>query len=114
MTKVPYCFPRDPWPTALPGAQPKFAARLLQGRYVVGLTDVEREERYLMSADLLEQLTAHVRHNRTQQSTEPLESYLLRLEQMVRDQGGEVSPIEMTWVFQQLRTLHGLHAIDNP
>ena len=39
MPKIPDSFPLDPWPAALSGAQPKLAVRLIDGKYVTGLTD---------------------------------------------------------------------------
>lgn len=42
---VPDDYPDDPYPSGLGGAQPKFSARLIDGRYVVGVTDAERAER---------------------------------------------------------------------
>ncbi|OYU44721.1 MAG: hypothetical protein CFE44_11435, partial [Burkholderiales bacterium PBB4] len=51
---VPEDFPRDPFPAALAGSQMKLAARLIDGRYVVGLTDEERYGRFLMCSDLVE------------------------------------------------------------
>ena len=45
MPKIPDSFPLDPWPAALSGAQPKLAVRLIDGKYVTGLTDAERIER---------------------------------------------------------------------
>ncbi|CAE6895246.1 hypothetical protein R69927_05054 [Paraburkholderia domus] len=45
MMRVPDDFPRDAAPAALAGAQPKLAARMINGRFVVGLTEEERMER---------------------------------------------------------------------
>lgn len=42
---VPEDFPHDPVPAAIAGAQMKFAAREVDGRYVVGLTEDERRGR---------------------------------------------------------------------
>lgn len=100
---VPASFPRDSWPASLAGAQPKFSARLINGKYIVGLTNEERLERYLLCADLLEQMAAYSRRKRAQSPDEPLQDFLQRLEVAVRGKNWEVSPIEITWVLAQLK-----------
>ncbi len=45
MNGVPEVFPRGDTAATIPGAQPKFIARKIDGRYVVGLTKEERHER---------------------------------------------------------------------
>jgi len=50
--KVPNDLPRDVTPTALAGADPKLAERMISGRFVVGLTDAERFERCQICGDL--------------------------------------------------------------
>lgn len=52
-------FPRDPFPSTLPGSQPKFLAWQIDGCYVVGLTEDERKERFLACRDLVAQVTAY-------------------------------------------------------
>jgi hypothetical protein len=63
-TVVPFDFPRNPFPASLSGCQPKVAARFIDGRYVVGLTDAELEGRYICCADLVEQLSIYVQVTR--------------------------------------------------
>ena len=57
MPKIPDSFPLDPWPAALSGAQPKLAVRLIDGKYVTGLTDAERIERYEICEALAQRLS---------------------------------------------------------
>lgn len=54
--EVPADFPRSTHTGALPGAAPKLLARMLNGRYVVGLTAEELAVRYDGCVDLVEQL----------------------------------------------------------
>ncbi len=61
---VPDDFPRHPFPASLPGAQPKFSARLIDGRYVVGPTEDELIARFLMCSDLVDQLTSYTERKR--------------------------------------------------
>lgn len=58
---VPPDFPRETMPGAVTGVQPKLLARLIDGEYVVGMTDAELHERYVMCHDLVEQLVAYCR-----------------------------------------------------
>lgn len=55
-TVVPADFPRSTQSGVLPGAAPKLLARLIEGRYVVGLTAQELAVRYEGCLDLVEQL----------------------------------------------------------
>lgn len=103
MTHIPDYFPWDPWPTAMPGAQPKFSARLIGGRFVVGLTASEREERYRMCTDLLDQLKDHLRDFQAMRPEKLSASYLGQLEQAVRSKRTDISSIEITWMFRQLK-----------
>jgi len=53
---VPADSPRGTQACTLPGAAPKFLARFIDGRYVVGLTPEEVEVRHRGCVDLVEQL----------------------------------------------------------
>lgn len=58
---IPDSFPRGGAQGAVPGAQPKFLARLIEGRYVCGATDDEVRIRYLICADYVTRMSAHLR-----------------------------------------------------
>ncbi len=77
-------FPRDPWPAALSGAQPKLAVRLVAGQYVAGISAEERVARYAMCADLVEQLVAYCRRKLTECPEKPLETLLEQIDAAVR------------------------------
>lgn len=100
---VPDDFPRDPWPTAVAGVQPKVAARLIGGKYVVGLTPVELAVRYDNCADLVLQLTAYCERKLTADPSLVLDEYLPKVEQASLAKGWDVSPIEMSWIFGKVR-----------
>src|SRR5260370_16031442 len=55
-SQVPADFPWDPTPALLSGTQPKLAGRLIDGRFVVGLTAEDRCIRWDMLAGLRQQL----------------------------------------------------------
>lgn len=58
---VPVDFPHNSSTAAITGTQTKFSARLIDGKYVVGLKPRERYERCLNCIDILEQLVTYVR-----------------------------------------------------
>lgn len=100
---VPEGFPRDPWPAALPGAQKKYSARLINGRYIVGLTGEELVERYQLCEDMVQQLVAYSRRKLPTNPCESQEAFLAKLEEGVRAQDLDVSPIEISWVMARVR-----------
>ena len=58
---VPPDFPRETLPGAVTGVQPKLLARIVDGKYLVGTTDAELQERYAICQDLAKQLVAYSR-----------------------------------------------------
>ncbi len=100
---VPDDFPHDPFPAALPGAQPKFAARLIDGRYVVGLTPEERTERYVGCLDLVDQLTAYVNRKIAEKPDLTQSSVLDSLSSRMPHQGWDVGKSELEWIEKHLR-----------
>lgn len=103
MVEVPQSFPRDPWPAAIAGAQPKLAARLIDGRYVVGMTKDELFERYVICEDLVQQLVVYCKRKRKEHPEWSLDELLLKIERGVQTKGWDVSPIEIAWMMQRLR-----------
>jgi hypothetical protein len=101
---VPSDFPRDPFPAALSGSQPKFSARLIDGRYVVGLTQEERKERYLACIDLVDQLTAYVNRKKAQKPDLPMSAILDNVAGRIAHQGWELGSVELDWIMKQLRS----------
>ena len=100
---VPKDFPCDPFPAALGGAQMKFAARLVNDRYVVGLTKEEREERYLMCEDMVVQLTAYVERKQTERKDLTLPQLLDGIDKSIRQKGWDIGHVEFDWVMRRLR-----------
>ncbi|MDW5443802.1 hypothetical protein [Polaromonas sp. SM01] len=103
MAEIPASFPRDPWPAAIPGAQPKLAARLIDGCYIVGMTDEELLERYEMCEDLIQQLLVYCKRKQTEHPEWSREALLQKVEKSARTQGWDISPIEITWLIGRLR-----------
>lgn len=100
---VPDDFPRDPFPAALSGCQPKFSARLVAGKYVVGLTKEERAERYLGCLDLVDHLTAYVNRKRAQKPDLTTDALLDNVESRIPHQGWDLGKTEVSWIAKQLR-----------
>lgn len=100
---VPSDFPRDPFPAALSGSQPKFSARLIDGQYVVGLTQEERKQRYLACVDLVDQLTAYVKRKHTQRPDVTLPAVLDNVASRIPYQGWDLGRSEIDWIVKHLR-----------
>lgn len=100
---VPDDYPRDPCPAALGGAQTKFAARLVEGRFVVGLTDEERRERYLYCANWVESLVAYIPKKRLRRADMSLEDVLQYVHAGIRSERGDLGEVELYWIMAKLR-----------
>lgn len=90
---VPADFPWDPFPASLSGAQPKVAARLIDGRYVTGLTEDERRGRFLMCGDLVEQVIAYTLRKHPLRPDLTLEQFLNEVDKSMRLKGWEVGSV---------------------
>lgn len=100
---VPEDFPRHPFPASLSGAQPKFSARLIDGRYVVGPTEDELTARFLMCSDLVEQLTSYTEKKRHERKELRLAALLDQVDVGIRRKGWEVDKLELDWIMNHLR-----------
>lgn len=101
---VPEDFPRDVAPASLAGAHPKLAGRLIDGKFVVGLTEEERLERWSMCEDLAQQLVGVARKDA---SKYPDNSREVTLERLRRGIEGKqwTSVVETDWLMTRLRSL---------
>jgi hypothetical protein len=104
MMKVPDDFPHDVAPAALAGAQPKLAARMINGRFVVGLTEEARSERRQICEDLAQQLIVPARKDAAKY---PQNSHDVVLERIRDAIAGKYwgSVVEMNWIIVRLRAL---------
>ncbi|MGF6902995.1 hypothetical protein [Paraburkholderia sp. GAS348] len=104
MTKVPDDFPRDVAPAALAGAQPKLAARMINGRFVVGLTEDERLERWQICEDLALQLMVPARKEAAKYPQNSHDVVLGRIGDAIAGKDW-CSVVEMNWIIARLREL---------
>lgn len=103
---VPEDFPHDTAPASLAGTQPKLAGRMIDGKFVVGLTAEERFERWMVCEDLAQNLVT-IAHNDA--AKYPEHSREVTLQRVRRGVEGKrwVSVVEAEWLVVRLRTLLG-------
>lgn len=102
--------PEDfPWktPPVVSGAQPKLAARLDDGKYVVGETAAERDVRWDYYEDLAQQLVKPALKDSEKRPENSHEKTLQRVKKTVADKGWVEGDAEMGWLIQRLRVLLG-------
>lgn len=105
MSKVPEDFPRVVPDVTMPGAQLKFAAREIDGRFVVGLTEEELCERWEYCEDLAQQLAARTQRKKAAGLISDLDVFYKETEQRVRGQGWDLSNDEVVWLMNRMRVL---------
>jgi len=102
---VPEDFPWEPWPALLAGAQPKFAGRLIDGKFIVGLTAEERAERYLMCQDLVDQLVSYCQRKASEHPDSTRDALLAGVEKGIRGKQVEwgLGWPEVDWIVGRVR-----------
>jgi hypothetical protein len=105
-SQVPTNFPWDPTPALLSGTHPKLAGRMLDGRFVVGLTAEERWVQWDMCEDLARQL---VKKTLQDAAKFPMHSHDVTLKRMRKgiERKGWTAPLETDWLVERLRVLLG-------
>lgn len=106
MVDVPEDFSRGfAAPTTVPGAQQKFMARKIDGRFVVELTKEELRARWLYCEDLAQQLAARTLRKQAAGLVQNLDTFYCETEHRVRGQGWDLSKEEITWLMKRTRIL---------
>ncbi len=95
-------FPRDPFPGAVPGAQPKVLARKIGDHYVVGLTDEELQERYDVCVDLVQQLIPYCIRKLDENPTWTQTNILFKVANSAQSKKWGLSSLEVDWVVKRL------------
>ncbi len=103
--KVPDDFPRVAFPASVAGAQAKFGGRMIHGRFVVGLTEAERAERYAMCLDLVTQLAGYFRRKAVEPPARSQDELLNWVERGVRNKQAawQLGGPEVDWIVEQMR-----------
>ena len=111
MKQVPDDFPRDTNLSSVSGVQPKLPVRLVEGRYIVGLTEGEFLLRYEYCDDLVQQLVAYCQRKADEH---PEWSHEITLERMakgvaLKGESGEwdITENEQQWMVSQIKLLLG-------
>lgn len=106
---VPADFPRGTQACTLPGAAPKFLARFVDGRYVVGLTPEEVAVRHRGCVDLVEQLQKTVLQFAAQNPAWTKAQLCERLRRGITHEQHrwELSSDEAEWVLAELARREG-------
>ena len=101
---VPADFPWHPTPASLSGSQPKLAGRMIDGKFVVGLTAEERRVRWDMCEDLAQQLVPKALKDAAKY---PQHSHDVTLGRMRRAIEGKqwTEGSETDWLMERLRVL---------
>lgn len=106
---VPNDFPREGPIVSIAGVQPKMAARLIDGKYVVGWTPEELQERYESCEDLARQLASYCVRKALENPDWSREFNLQRTARGMSEKvmGGhwDVTAAEQVWVMERVRLL---------
>lgn len=103
---APDDFPWDRTPPLLSGSQPKLAGRMINGRFVVGQTAEERDERWDLCEDLAQQLIPKTLKD-AEKNPENTRDVTLRRMRRALAAKNWVSRAEMDWLMERLRILLG-------
>jgi hypothetical protein len=105
-TQVPDDFPWNPTPALLSGTQPKLAGRLIDGRFVVGLTAEERYIRWDMCEDLAQQLVPKTLKDAAKFPQNSRDATLKRMRRAIEGKQW-TERVETDWLMERLRVLLG-------
>ncbi|OUM02971.1 hypothetical protein [Variovorax sp. JS1663] len=101
MTTVPDDFPRDPFPGGVPGAQQKYLARKIDGRFVVGLTDEELAHRFKVCSDYLPLLVSYANRKLAEPGFTQ-EAVLSHIRSGVARKNEGFTPLEIEWLVNRI------------
>lgn len=103
---VPVDFPWNPTPALLSGTHPKLAGRLIDGRFVVGLTAEERFIRWDLCEDLAQQLVPKTLKDAAKYPENSRDVTLRRIRRAIANKGW-TERLETDWLMERLRGLLG-------
>lgn len=100
--QIPSDFPRATEPGAVSGHQGKLAVRMVEGRFVEGLTDEEHMERFRACQDLVEQLESYCKRKLHENNALDIPSLLPRVRQGVIHKDWDLSLQELDWIMRRV------------
>lgn len=106
---IPDDFPRDPFQGAVPGDQPKFLARKIGDKYVVGLTEEELLERYEVCLDFVEQLVQYCQRKQMENADWSQHFILDRMRNGIASGEYGLSKQELGWITGKVESELGWH-----
>ena len=104
LNSVPVDFPWHPMAVSLSGSQPKLAGRMIDGKFVVGLTAEERWVRWDMCEDLAHQLVPKALKDAAKFPDHSHETTLQRVRRAIEAKSW-TEGLETDWLIERLRTL---------
>ncbi|MHA6829375.1 hypothetical protein ACQUJV_24630 [Ralstonia pseudosolanacearum] len=108
---IPADFPRDTPLGSVPGAQPKLLVRLVNGKYISGLTDEEWLERHESCEDLAQQCATYCARKVAENPALTQELCLANVRKgfglKVRQGEWDLSEAEQDWVMKRTRQILG-------
>lgn len=105
MSTVPADFPRGGEAGSVSGAQPKLLARVIDGKYVVGLTAEELHARWFFCEDLAIQFAARTTRKLAEGKVPDLDAFYRDTERRIRAQPWGLSEEEIQWLMKRSREL---------
>lgn len=102
---VPADFPRGGETGSVAGAQPKVLARVVDGRYITGLTEEELHARWYFCEDLAIQFAARTTRKLSEGLVTDLEAFYRDTERRIRAQPWGLSEEEIQWLMKRSREL---------
>ena len=109
-SNVPADFPRDTLLGAVPGAQAKLLARKVGDNYVVGLTQEELQERYIVCEDLVQQLVPYCSRKQREYATWTEAEILSKVAKALQAKKWGQSPAEISWIIGRVACTLGWQA----
>lgn len=99
---IPDDFPREQPLGSVSGVQAKILVRLVDGKYISGLTDQEIAERFDNCLDLVDQLYKYCIRKQKEQPDLSVETLLLSVRESITRKGWDVTPAELDWIMSKL------------
>ncbi|MDM0024631.1 hypothetical protein [Variovorax saccharolyticus] len=100
--QIPSDFPRSLELGAVAGYQSKLAVKMVEGRFVEGLTDEEHKERFLACQDLVEQLESYCRRKLRENAALDVPTLLPLVRRGVVNKDWDLSVSELDWIMNRL------------